>query len=81
MLTLGKFLMIVDFLKEFSVGVCFKDFTTYAIRYSHVAIIPNVIEVNIPLIIAKVISKEMSIMSYKGLEIYTIRLTIEEEQE
>ena len=56
MLTLGKFLMIVDFLKEFSVGVCFKDITTYAIRYSHVAIIPNVIEVNMPLIIAKVIS-------------------------
>jgi tRNA-binding protein len=48
--------MIVDFLKESSVGVCFKDFTTYAIRYSHVAIIPNVIVVNIPLIIAKVIS-------------------------
>lgn len=48
--------MFVDFLKESSVGVCFKDFTTYAIRYSHVAIIPNVIVVNIPLIIAKVIS-------------------------
>jgi tRNA-binding protein len=48
--------MIVDFLKESSIGVCFKDFTTYAIRYSHVAIIPNVIVVNIPLIIAKVIS-------------------------
>jgi hypothetical protein len=48
--------MIVDFLKESSVGVCFKDFITYAIRYSHVAIIPNVIVIDIPLIIAKVIS-------------------------
>jgi hypothetical protein len=56
MLTLGKFLIIIDFLKESSVGVCFKDFTTYATRYSHVAIIPNVIVVNIPLIIAKLIS-------------------------
>ena len=48
--------MFVDFLKESSVGVCFKDFTTYATRYTHVMIIPNIIVVNIPLIIAKVIS-------------------------
>ena len=48
--------MFVDFLKESSVGVCFKDFTTYATRYTHVMIIPNIIVVNIPLIITKVIS-------------------------
>jgi hypothetical protein len=56
MLTLGKFLIIVDFSKESSRGVCFKDFTTYATRYSHVAIIPNIIVVDIPLISDKVIS-------------------------
>ena len=81
MLTLGKFLIIADFSKESSRGVCFKDFTTYATRYSHVAIIPNVIVVDIPLIIDKVISIGDVNHGLQRIGIYTIRLTIEEEEE